>query len=324
MARREIMDEGLPPRIPFLPDLVLHHENGILVTGMDGEVAWLDNALNPLGPAHRPHPMRIHRGAVAGGRLVAMWLDRELLLATMAAIPVGTSEQGASRAEVRASMGSNVTHHPKGNLWSHTLDAEPMGLTVEGTTVVFELYRRGLYSITLDAEEQWRQPSPIWQYAKPRPRSEETVGLRIHRGALLITSKGGRVQRRSLETGAVQEEFLLDGIEGPIEHHFAHHEDELVCSASGLLSWLNNGRMVNQTQMSGPVQHAAWDPRLSGWRVAGWREEAVISERTIQRSSTVEIPVHVIPQGSGAVLLMNDGSWRSSALEAEHQPDEDE
>ena len=56
-----IMDEGLPPSIPFLPDLLVHHPEGALVTGMDGEFLWLNNEMQPLTPVSTPHPMRVVR-----------------------------------------------------------------------------------------------------------------------------------------------------------------------------------------------------------------------------------------------------------------------
>ena len=77
------MDEGLPPRIPFLPDLVVHHEDGVLVTGMDGEILWLDDDMHPLTEVKCPHPMRLRQVSIADGQLYATWLDRELLLACM-------------------------------------------------------------------------------------------------------------------------------------------------------------------------------------------------------------------------------------------------
>ncbi|MBL6733758.1 MAG: hypothetical protein ISP84_04360 [Candidatus Poseidonia sp.] len=318
------MDEGLPPRIPFLPDLVIHHPDGVVITGMDGEVVWLDTNLQPLGSPSQPHPMRIHRAVVENDLLIGMWLDRELLLACMAALPVGSSENGRTRAEVRASMGTRTTHQPAGHVWTHSLDAEPMVLASNGEVLVFELYRRGLYSTKTNAEERWRQPPPSWNYSKRRPRNEETVGLQIKGEEVFMTSKGGRVQRRALDTGALLEEYILPGIEGPIERHFTSGHHDLMCSSHGTVSWLTGQKLVAQAQLSGPVQHAAWDAQMKGWRIAGWREEAVLAPDTVQREATSEIPVHVYPHRSGALLLMNDGTWQSSAIESRHGVTEEE
>ena len=86
--------------------------------------------------------MRVRQATITDGHLIATWLDRELL-ACMGAMPVGTAEEGKQRSELRTSIGSQTIHYPAGNTWAHALDAEPMALATDGTTVVFDLYRRG-------------------------------------------------------------------------------------------------------------------------------------------------------------------------------------
>jgi len=320
-----IMDEGLPPSIPFLPDNVLHHDGGCVITGMEGELLWLDRTMQPLAEPTVPLPMRVHHATVSNNAFHAMWLDRELLLAFMASLPLGSSLNGTNRADLRTSMNTPVTHHPAGNIWSHMLDAEPMALASSGELLVFELYRRGLYCITTQAEERWRMASPTWQYSKRRPRNEETIALHIADDQVFITSKGGHVQRRSLETGQLKEEYVLNGVEGPLEHHFRHGAHELATTSTGEVVWLQNGSVSQHVQLSGPVQHAAWDERLQGWRIAGWREEACLRPGFCERKETREIPVHIHPEDSGALLLFNDGSWANSGFESLPQPmNEDE
>ena len=149
------------------------------VTGMDGEFLWLNNEMQPLTPVSTPHPMRVRQATITDGHLIATWLDRELLLACMGAMPVGTAEEGKQRSELRTSIGSQTIHYPAGNTWAHALDAEPMALATDGTTVVFDLYRRGVYGIGINADEHWRMPPPTWSYPKRRPRNEETVALNM-------------------------------------------------------------------------------------------------------------------------------------------------
>jgi len=313
---QQTMDEGLPAAIPFLPDKVVHHQSGVLISGMDGELVWLDSEFKPITEVKVPFPMRIHQASVSDGHLFATWLDRELLLANMAAIPVNHIASGTSRAELRTSIGVSVPHHPAGNSWSHSLDAEPLALASEKKAIVFVLYRRGLYSISTNAEERWRMPSPEWSYPKKRPRNDEVVALHIEGDAFLITSRGGRAQRRSLETGLLLEEFILEKIEAPVEHHFKSGIHDLICSTNGEVTWLENQQVVHQIKLSGPVQHASWDARINGWRIAGWREECLVAKDRVERNETREIPVHIHPVGTGALLLFNDGQWGNSALES--------
>ena len=133
------MNEGLPPSIPFLPDVVVHHEEGALVSGMDGEFLWLDTDMQPVAQVSRPHPMRLRQGVIANGHLIGTWLDRELMLACMGAIPVGSDADGQPRSELRTSIGTRTTHYPAGTSWAHALDAEPMALATDGKVVVFNL-----------------------------------------------------------------------------------------------------------------------------------------------------------------------------------------
>jgi hypothetical protein len=310
------MDEGLPPRIPFLPDLVLHHSRGAVVTGMEGEVLWLDRDMNPVSKVAVPFPVRVHRAAISQGHLYAMWLDRELLLAHMGSLPIGSSETGIGRDVLRTSLHASVTHRPAGHTWSHTLDAEPMALAAQDDTLVFALYRRGLYCTSTDAAERWRRPPPNWTYPRKRPRNGEIISIHIDGDHFIIASRGGRVQRRFLGTGNVSEEYLLPGVEGPIEHYFQNEGHELVTGPNGEVLWFKGQRLVQKVQLSGPVQYAVWDQRLEGWRLAGWREEVVLSAHQTARRPTNEIPIHVCPMGSGALVLFNDGSWQNSLFES--------
>ena len=189
-----------------------------------------------------------------------------------------------------------------------------MALATDGNVVVFELYRRGLYGIGLNAEEHWRMPSPEWSYPKRRPRNEETIALHVHNNECWVTSRGGRVQRRTLDTGQLLEEHLFEGVEAPLEHHFKHGEHDLLCTTDGMVTWLANMAVVQQAQLSGPVQDATWDEQLNGWRVAGWREEVVVSPTILDRRATDELPVHIVPTGAGALVLYNDGSWEQSSF----------
>jgi len=322
VSRVLVMDEGLPPSIPFLPDNIIHHPEGALVTGMDGEFLWLNNEMHPLGPVSIPHPMRVRQGTIIDGHLIATWLDRELMVACMGAIPVGSAEDGKPRSELRTSIGTQTIHYPAGNTWAHALDAEPMALATDGETVVFDLYRRGLYGIGLNADEHWRMPPPTWNYPKRRPRNEETVGLNVLGDECWVTSRGGRVQRRSLVDGQLLEEHLMTEVEAPVEHHYKHGAHDLLCSTEGTIIWLHEMKVVKKARLSGPVQSAVYDGQADGWRIAGWREEIVITQEGELRRPTNELPVHTVVIGSGALLLYNDGSWENSPFEFNVSNDE--
>ena len=69
----------------FYPTTSFITKRGLV--GMDGEMQWLDAAMHPLSPVSTPHPMRVRQGVITDGHLIATWLDRELMLACMGAIP---------------------------------------------------------------------------------------------------------------------------------------------------------------------------------------------------------------------------------------------
>ena len=244
------MDEGLPKAIPFLPDVVVEHNEGVLVSGMDGEMLWLDSTMNALGSVSTPYPMRIRHASISHGHLYATWLDRELMYVHV----IHTCwfrTQRTDACRTRTSLGKPMTPHPPGTGWSHSLDAEPMALESNDTELVFVLYRRGIYSVGLDASEHWRMASPTWNYLKKRPRNEEIIALHLKEDHFHVTSRGGRVQSRALHNGHLIEEFLLEGVEGTsIEHHFAYGNHNLVCTTAGVVSWLDGDQLVHRVQLS--------------------------------------------------------------------------
>ena len=306
------MGEDVPQRLNFIPKQLIQHQKGVLAIGVEGELQWLDADLNVSSKVSRPFPMPIEFAVISNKHLNAFWLDRELRLAYMASLPLESSQQGITRSELRTSLHTTTVHHPAGSVWSHTLDAEPLALATNGEVLVFVLYKRGLYCIAADAEELWRLPVPQWNYPQNRPRNEDIFAIHIEGDQFLLTSRGGRVQRRSLKTGGILEEFLFEEIEGPLEHHFRHGTNDLLCSASGVLVWLDSLRPVRRVQLRGPIQSAIWDHKLEGWRIAGWREEIILSRPQTETSETSEIPVHIHIQGSRTLILFNDGSWRNS------------
>ena len=311
------MDEGLPATIPFLPRCFLSHDKGYLVIGMDGEFLRLDDEYQIIEHAATPFPMRVSHAVHVGDYLFATWIDGELMLARMGSMNLNKApEEGPKRAELRTSNGNASQYHPKGNRWSHVLNAEPLALAANESALVFNLWKRGLYALDHDANELWRQQVPEWNYTKRRPRNEEILAIHIHEDELTITSRGGRAQRRSLSTGEVLEEYILNGPEAPLEHHFRHENQHLICSTQGELCWLEDNTVVQRIQLKGPVQGAIWDSYARGWRLAGWREEVIISNQKIEQHVCQEIPVHIQPVKGGAMILFNNGTWLNSHFES--------
>jgi len=310
------MEEGLPPAVPFLPHRLIKMNTRHLVIGTEGELLLLGDGLEPHGPPATPFPMRISHATTQNGVLLATWIDGELMKARMAAINLDAPlEDGVARAVLRTHTDPSYPLHPAGAAWSHVLDAEPLALAANEDAVVFALWRRGLYAITHDASERWRQPEPAWSYTKTRPRSTEIVAVHLEDETFTLTSRGGRIQRRRLDSGDLVEEFIAEGPEAPIEHHFREGDHHLMVSTTGAMHWLYGDRIIAKVQAGGAVQSARWDQQWQGWRVAGWREEILISTERTERHEWDEIPVAVLPVTNGALVLFNDGSWANSPFE---------
>ena len=314
------MEEGLPPAVPFLPHRVIRVGEQRLVIGTEGELLLLNPELESHDPPAVPFPMRISHAAVHGERLYATWIDGELMKARMGVLDLKESlSSGVKRAELRTNHNPSLPLHPQGAVWSHVLDAEPLALGVAEDEVVFVLWRRGIYGLTPDARERWRMPEATWSYPKARPRTTETIALHMESTTFTITSRGGRVQRRSRTTGEMVEEFIAPGPEAPLEHHFQHDAHHLYASTSGALHWVHNDNILAKVQSSGPIQSATWDERWQGWRVAGWREELLLSQQKVAQHAWDEIPTAVVQQKERTLILFNDGSWAESAFETPSQ-----
>ena len=130
-----------------------------------------------------------------------------------------------------------------------------------------------------------------------------------------VTSRGGRVQRRSLTDGQLLEEHLLN--QRMLPSNITSNTVNTTCSAQpkersrGCMTW----NPIKQLRLSGPVQSAVYDEQAAGWRIAGWREEVVITRENEHDVLPTNCRFMVVPMGSGALVLYNDGSWENSPFE---------
>ena len=114
-----------PVDLEFTPKKVLSWENGFIVIGVDGELQKLSGDYSPIETFVKPFPMSIRNAVIIDGKLIATWLDSELLLARMAAIDLNEKlVQGIERSELRVRRTIDKALHPAASSWSHVLDAE--------------------------------------------------------------------------------------------------------------------------------------------------------------------------------------------------------
>ena len=79
------MARELPASLEFTPKEIIPWNEGYIAIGVDGELQKLDLDYNPLSKATMPFPTPIRNATVVGSKMVATWIDSELMLARMSA-----------------------------------------------------------------------------------------------------------------------------------------------------------------------------------------------------------------------------------------------
>jgi hypothetical protein len=298
---------GIPDKLEFTPKEVLRYFDGHIVVGVDGELQKIDHDGNLVGQPKKPFPTPIKSAVIIDNMLVATWLDQELLLARMAAIDLNNDfQQGVNRGDLRVRKTVDKSIHPQGNTWSHVLDAEPLSLTANSNSFTFVLWRKGIYNLSVDAIENWRSPEPSWKKLAKIPRAMETVGTTCDEQYFESWSKGGGIIRFDIQSGKTIESKIIP-IDGYLEAVFKHGEHYLLQLNNSTIAIYEAGEIKLTAKLSGPINYAEWSEDDQGWHIAGWRELAFISAKTMSRTQLSEIAVYI--DGNSGIYLCNDGTW---------------
>jgi hypothetical protein len=298
---------GIPDKLEFTPKEVLRYFDGHIVVGVDGELQKIDHDGNLVGQPKKPFPTPIKSAVIIDNMLVATWLDQELLLARMAAIDLNNDfQQGVNRGDLRVRKTVDKSIHPQGNTWSHVLDAEPLSLTANSNSFTFVLWRKGIYNLSVDAIENWRSPEPSWKKLAKIPRAMETVGTTCDEQYFESWSKGGGIIRFDIQSGKTIESKIIP-IDGYLEAVFKHGEHYLLQLNNSTIAIYEAGEIKLTAKLSGPINYAEWSEDDQGWHIAGWRELAFISAKTMSRTQLSEIAVYI--DSNSGIYLCNDGTW---------------
>jgi hypothetical protein len=298
---------GIPDNLEFTPKEVLRYFDGHIVVGVDGELQKIDHDGNLVGQPKKPFPTPIKSAVIIDNMLVATWLDQELLLARMAAIDLNNEfQQGVNRGDLRVRKTVDKSIHPQGNTWSHVLDAEPLSLTANSNSFTFVLWRKGIYNLSVDAIENWRSPEPSWKKLAKIPRAMETVGTTCDEQYFESWSKGGGIIRFDIQSGKTIESKIIP-IDGYLEAVFKHGEHYLLQLNNSTIAIYEAGEIKLTAKLSGPINYAEWSEDDQGWHIAGWRELAFISAKTMSRTQLSEIAVYI--DSNSGIYLCNDGTW---------------
>ena len=181
--------------IGFSPSGVARGDDFHVLTGTQGEVVKIDREGMAIGPVVSPFPSPIVDSTIVGDKWCAMWMDRELRQARMAAIPLDEDwVDGPNREQLRISIHSTNGDvlKPAMSIWHRTLDSEPMKIGVSGENIVFTTVT-GVYMIDSDANEIWRGMLPRWPDISSLFAFDQIVGIVEYPGGLSIWSRAGGV-----------------------------------------------------------------------------------------------------------------------------------
>lgn len=285
-----------------------------IAVGIDGELCRLDDEWNPIEEFARPFPAPIEHVIMIDDLLVATWIDRELLVARMGAIRCTQPfQEGAERGDVRKARLIQNAIQPAGVLWSHVLDAEPLGLERHDDGFIFILWNRGVYSFNSNGVEQWRAPPPEWPDLKKIPMSQESVEICVTNTSIEIWSRAGGCCRLSKEDGSLigTGSFTLDG---SLDKVVAIGPNRLLVLKDGHIYWYREGKLFCEASTSGPIQSVMFNEESNSWYLAGWREELELMENDFKRFENQEVVVQHVQSPGGLWVITNDGMIAHSIL----------
>ena len=285
-----------------------------IAVGVDGQLCRLDEEWNPIEDFACPFPAPIEHVILIDDMLVATWIDRELLVARMAAIRCTEPfQEGATRGDVRKARNIQNAVQPAGVVWSHALDAEPLGLARHGDGFIFILWNRGIYSFNSNGVEQWRAPPPEWPDMKNIPMSQESVDICVTDSSIEIWSRAGGCHRLSKEDGTLMGtgSFELDGTLDKVE---AIGSNRLLVLKNGHIYWYKQGQLLCEASTSGPIQGVLFNKELNSWYLAGWREELELMENDFKRYENREVVVQHVRSNDHLWAVTNDGMMNHSFL----------
>lgn len=308
------MSVGKVNPLPFHPNQILRWDEGYVAIGVDGDFLYLDHNLVQKGEPKKPFPSSVKKAVIVEKRLIASWIEHELMVARIAGFDLGTEfVNGPERGDLRSRTTIAAALHPEGTAWSHVLDAEPLAMGANQTQFAFMLWKRGLYSMGIDAGEHWRTAEPGWKELEKLPHAEVTVEITFDDDKLHVWSRGGG--RITYDSGSGRRlESILIPFEGILNSVYSSNGRHLLCFDSGDIVWFSNGEIQKSESLNGAVQHAVWNEKLERWHIAGWREECVWSMNEMKRSQLDEIPVQIVECADHTYVLMNNGHFVRSTL----------
>ena len=314
------------PSIPFPPMIIHTDSDPLVIVGVNGELCRVDKKTLEILEEHaKPFPSEITNSTICNQLFVGSWVESELQQARMAALSIDSGfVNGIDKSELRFSENdSSIDCSVAGSEWSHVLDAAPLGIAAENDLICFTNYKRGIYCIDSNSNEVWRRDPLYWPNNDEIPHSDVihtiAIGPHPHREkmkciwvwsmtncwATLDWSDGSIISQGAITTKG-ELDLVKCGGEG----------EWIIGLSSGEIIRLSGEELAEEAISGGPCHDAFF---LNGaWHIAGWREDILWSDDSVQRTARKELGVALYQHAVyGVVVLDNQGNWSSFASSTE-------
>lgn len=306
------------PTTPFPPRKIIPYEDLLVVIGVDGEIAKIDcKTLEQKGGLVKPFPSPIEDATIVDNKMIATWVLPELSLARMASLPLNEEfTDGIDMSLLRVKQNKRGQDVPvAGAEWSHSLSAEPLGITSHDGLICFVNYNRGVYCIDSQSKEIWRIKEIEWLSQKhiedasvihavttgPHPtiNNQQCIWLWGHGSGwvALEWATGEIIAQGNLENKGILDQVRTDQNGG-----------WLIGFKSGeIIRWdpKNNSEDIIE---GGPFCDAIFSKR--GWDIIGWREDITWDEHQVSRTARKDLGVCFFNHElNGLLVLKNTGEW---------------
>ena len=303
---------SVPPSLPIRVN-VAHKmdDDRVVAISTDGEIVVIESDLQSFSQPKIPFPASITNSVVIGNKLIATWLSHEFREARMACVDLDNLEDGISKSELRLSQSSEQIPQVSGALWSKSLNAEPLAMVKIPNGVAFVLWKRGIYAITVEADELWRSEHIVWD--EKYPRFNEIISMNSDHENLYIWSKGGGWKILGIETGDVvsmgKKEF-----EWTLKNTHMHETMKLFLQENNKVILMDGNELLSTGVVKGPASYTIFDQEMNSWRIAGWRQEMLLGSDIQQTVENSEILVFTTKHDNRWLNLANSGEWTHSML----------
>ncbi len=305
--------------LDFTPSKLFRGDGVSILVGTQGEIIKMDKEYNFTGPIAKPFPSTISEGIIVDGIWAGFWVDQEFRHSRMGAFDLNEELlDGDSREKLRNSFTNKYSEiknpyghieailKPKGALWSHILDNEPLAIGKNESNLIFSTRNGGIYSIDLDASELWRSEIPVWQELGEIRNENAIIAICSTEENIYLWSEGGGIAELNPTDGEIISTRTIEINEKITKVLFDEKGGWFIIFHDGEIGQMNSvSDKLNIFNTGSPVIDAIYDE--GAWKWTGWRQDGKLvsgHQRVVSRDN---IGVGI----TGKLVITNDGTWDS-------------